>query len=424
MRRVLGIILSGIAAAAQAKEVNPALPEIPEHHFKLTDFGAVGDGKTLNTAALDRAIAAVSAAGGGWLEVPAGTFLTLPFSLVSHLGLHLDEGATIKFPDELSAYGPAATRPATDEQRDASTTRPMALIGGQDITDVAITGSGTIDGSGAAWWHVGRGPKAVARPKLIVITNCRRLHFQGITLLNAPMWNLVPTLCADVTIEDLHVQAPSNSPNTDAVDPTASQNVLIRNCVLDVGDDNVAIKAIGGWCGNILVDHCQCKHGHGISIGSETYGGIQHVTVRNCTFDGTVNGIRIKSARDRGNVLGDFSFSNITMNGVSIAIDINLYYHDKDGSRNRTEQPVTKTTPTLSGVYIDHVSVTGAKTAGDIVGLPESTVKDVSLSDVQIGSAIGFTVQDASDVVFKNVVITPEQGEALKSNHAQVTWDK
>jgi polygalacturonase len=415
---------------ARADDVNPVLPDIPAHSFRLTDFGAAGDGKTLNTDAITKAIAAVSAAGGGQLIVPKGVYLTLPFTLVSHMDLHLDDGATLKFPDNFAAYGQPDSPSTRPDQAGAVSKKYPGLIQGDGLSDVAITGSGTIDGSGAIWWH--RGPSGqrlgmafASRPKLILITHGNRIHVQGVTLTNSPMYHLFLVSCQDVVVEGVYISAPPFSPNTDAIDPTASQRVLIRNCDLDVGDDNVAIKAIGGSASDILVEDCACKHGHGISIGSETYGGVQHVTVRRCTFDGTDNGIRIKSARDRGNVLSDFKFSDITMKGINkIAIDINLYYHDKEGSRNRTEQPVSKTTPTLSGVHIDHVQVTGAKTAGDIVGLPESQASDISLDDVQIACTNGFTVQDARGVVFKNVVITPEHGEAMTQNFADVNWAK
>jgi polygalacturonase len=425
----MGILVLGVAGVAAAGDISPALPVIPSRSFNLTDFGGVGDGKTLNTEAINKAMAAITAAGGGQLVIPKGVFLTLPFKLVSQMDLHLDAGATLKFPESFAAYDLPDPGHASPEQLTAVASKYPALIGGEGISDVAITGGGTIDGSGAIWWN--RGPNGerlgmppYPRPKMILITHGNRIHLQGVTLINSPMYHVMPVQCQDVLIEEVHILAPAFSPNTDAIDPNASDRVLIRKCELDEGDDNVAIKAIGGPAQNVLVEDCQCKHGHGISIGSETYGGIQHVTVRRCTFDGTVNGIRIKSARDRGNILGDFSFSHITMKDVGTAIDINLYYHDKEGSRNPTTRPVTRTTPTLSGVHIDHVTVTDAKIAGDIVGLPESVVSDVSLSDVQIGCTTGFTVRDARGVVFKNVVISPQHGEALACDHADVAWSK
>jgi polygalacturonase len=258
----------------------------------------------------------------------------------------------------------------------------------------------------------------------VVLTNCRRVLIQGVTVRNSPMYELVPTLCHDVMIDGVHVTASAHGPNTDAIDPMACDNVVIRNCDLDVGDDDIAIKAIQGPCTNIVVENCRCLHGHGISIGSETYKGIHDVTVRDCSFDGTSNGIRIKSARDRGNDLYGFSFSNITMKNVGTAITLNMYYMDRSGGRVRAAQPVTASTPRLHDVRIENVTVSSAENAGDIIGLPESDIRDVTLSNVSITADKGMTVRDAQGVIFKNVVIDAADGEAITTEFADVTQSK
>jgi polygalacturonase len=232
------------------------------------------------------------------------------------------------------------------------------------------------------------------------------------------MWFFVPVHCIDVTIENLKVTAPPHSPNTDALDPTASTNVLIRNCDLDEGDDNVAVKALGGPCSNIWIDNVHCKHGHGISIGSETYGGVHDVTVRDCTFDGGDNGIRIKSARDRGNTLTHFSFSHITMNNVTNPIVIDMYY---SGGKNRTMQAVTPTTPHLSDVRISDVQITNSKNAGRILGLPEAPVTNITLSNITIHSTSGMTVSDVKGCIFDHVFIKTDKGEPIIQTNADLT---
>lgn len=413
-------------------DVNPALPTIPNRQFSLLDFGGVGDGRTWNTQAFDQAVAWIRTVGGGRLIVPNGTFLTKPFTLTSRIDLHLEAGAVIQFPSDMAAYDlPADPADASAEQLKALRTNTPALIWGDDLTDVAITGEGIIDGGGAVWWPLipgadGKGHTAYGdnRPKLVSIARSQRVHVQGVTIRNSPMYEMVARGCGDVLIEEAHINASSKGPNTDAIDPIACRNVLIRDCDLDVGDDNVAIKAIGGPTSDVLVENCRCKHGHGISIGSETYGGIHDVTVRDCTFDGTSNGIRIKSARDRGNDLYNFAFSNIVMRDVGTAITINMYYMDKSGSGRRVSKPVTASTPRLHGVRIDNVAVTGAQNAGDIIGLPESDVLDVKLSNVSIAAEKGMTVRDARGVVFTNVRITAEEGEPIASDHADLTINK
>jgi len=440
-------VMSGcatVAPRAVSGDVSPALPVIPVRTFNLTDYGGVGDGTTLNTEAFDKAVAAVAAAGGGHLVVPKGTYLTQPFALTSHMDLHLEDGSVIQFPHDLTLYGlPADQRKMTRAQMNDFGKRVHSLISGHDLTDVSITGSGAIDGAGSSWWSLGvKDSSGVPRtwfgnnrPKLIILTNSQRLLFQGVTLRNSPMYNLAPTLCRDITVEQVHIWAPGKpfdarpgtydqAPNTDAIDPMACQNVLIRDCDLSVGDDNVAIKAIEGPCCNILVENCRCGLGHGISIGSETYQGIHNVTVRNCTFDGTQNGIRIKSSRDRGNDLYGFSFSNITMKNVTMALSINMYYMDRGGVARRRMLAVTPHTPMLHGVHIENVTVTNAKTAGEIIGLPESCVKDITLTNVTISAQKGVTIRDATQIVFRNVQVTAATGDPVTTTFAQLDWDR
>ncbi len=449
-----------LASAEPATPIVPALPQIPDRTFQITDFGGVGDGKTMNTDAFQKAFAAIDKAGGGKLVVPKGVFLTLPLNLVSHLDLHLEAGATIQFPKDHKAYlqmEAPLPRPESLAKMDGGNT---SLLYGDHLTDIAFTGSGTIDGGGAAWWkaHSALNPKPPAatapatapgttapdpaeveaeatnsapakpivpvvvgkikgRPKMVILNECQRIHLDGLTLANSPMWFFVPVSCTDVTIENVTVFAPK-SPNTDALDPTASTNVLIRNCDLDEGDDNIAVKAIGGPCSNVWIENVRSKHGHGISIGSETYGGVHDVTVQNCTFDGGDNGIRIKSARDRGNQLAHFSFSNITMDNVKNPIVIDMYY---SGGKTRSTKPITPTTPYLSDVHISNVTVKNSKNAGRIVGLPEAPARDIILTNVSIEAKTGMTVADVKGGIFENVTIKVTSGIPLKQTEADLT---
>jgi polygalacturonase len=421
-------LISG--CSSNSTQTSTQQPSIPNRQFNLRDFGATGDGKTLDTQAFAKAVAAIDAAGGGTLDVPAGTYLTLPFNLTSKMDLHLEAGSLIQFPPDISAYGyPANRADATPEQVKSLLKNIPAFIFVRDASDISISGSGIIDGGGSAWWalsppddngvrHTSYGD---SRPKLVILNNCNRVHITGVTMRNSPMYELVPILCHDVLIDNVRITAYEHGPNTDAIDPMACDNVVIRNCYLDVGDDNVAIKAIQGPCTNILVENCTCLHGHGISIGSETYQGIHNVTVRNCTFDGTANGIRIKSARDRGNQLYGFDFSNITMKNVTNAIYINMYYA---GPKERRTMPVTTSTPFLHDVKISNVTATNATNAGEITGLPESLARNITFTGVHISANKGFKVNDAAQIVFRDVTFTAKTGESYIQNNAEVDWQK
>ncbi|HYW72184.1 MAG TPA: glycoside hydrolase family 28 protein [Pyrinomonadaceae bacterium] len=411
---------------ADSITVKPQLPAIPTRRFVATDYGAVGDGKHSNTEAFRKAIAAVKAAGGGQVVVPAGTFVTGPLELTSKMALVLEKGATIRGSEDFADY-------------QTSDGKVIPLIAGRKLTDVAIKGEGTIDGAGAPWWkrfraeraagvpqqgqpRVAGQPQETPRPKLVLFTDCANILIQGITLKDAPQFHLVPQRCHDVTIENVTVTAPADSPNTDGIDPSSSREVLISHCTIDVGDDNVAFKSNpgDGPTENVLVTDCTFKHGHGASVGSNIGGGIRNILVQNCSFDGGDNGIRIKSARDRGGLVENIEYRNITMRNVGYAITLNLFYFDKVAQQERKASAVTATTPIVRGVRIVNVTVQGAKTAGDIIGLPEMPIDTVTLDNVRVDANTGLTVQDANGVILRQVHIVPQKGDPVKIINAQV----
>src|SRR5437588_1605146 len=393
------------AQGAESININPQLPVIPLRKFVITSFGAIGDGKQSNTEACRKTIGACRDHGGGQVVVPAGTFLTGPIELTSKMALVLEKGATIRGSENFKDYE------VTDRNGKTSV---IPLIGGKKLTNVAIRGEGTIDGAGSLWWKRFRAERAAGvpqqgqrrtagqpqespRPKLILLTDCARILIQGVTLKDSPQFHLVPQRCHDVTIEDVNIAAPADSPNTDAIDPSSSRNVVIRHCVIDVGDDNIAFKSNPneGPTEDVLVTDCTFRHGHGASVGSNVGGGIRNIVVQNCSFDGADNGIRIKSARDRGGLIENVTYRKITMKNVGLAITVNLFYFDKTAQQQRESQPVTALTPVVRNLRISDVTVESAKSAGEIVGLPEMPIEAVVLENVRINAKVGMIVQDA-----------------------------
>jgi len=412
-------VLRGHAVDVSAVEtLRPALPVIPKRTFTLTDFGAVGDGRTLNSAAFKTAIAAVHQAGGGQLIVPKGVFLTGPIALCSNLELHLVEGAVIKAPETFEALGlpdPAALH--SQQEVDAKFKVPNPLVSGKGLHDVALTGPGTIDGSGAHWWawseraarRVAKtepGRLVINRPHLVVISGCERLLVADLTLTNSSKFHLVPGNITDLTIERLKVRAPFNAPNTDAIDPGPGTNFLIRGCDIDTGDDDIVIKS-GGT--NILIEDCTIHHGHGLSIGSGTTLGIHNMLVRNCTLDGTDNGIRIKSMRGAGGLVENIRYTNIRMRGVPNAIVLDLTYVDNNRPDFRGDP--TKI-PAIRRILIDHVTIEGSENFGRILGLPDSPITDITLRDVQATAERDLVIKDAAPPVFENMTRDIRKGVA------------
>jgi len=409
---------------ASVENLRPALPVIPDRTFLLTDFGAVGDGKTLNTDAFRKAIAAVDIAGGGKLVVPKGVFRTLTVTLCSNLNLYLEEGAMIQGPDSFADFGvpDPATLSGPDEAK-AKYKVPAPLISGKRLHDVAITGPGTIDGNGALWWAWSERAARNAKPTepnrivyrrvhMIVIEVCARLLVADVTLQNSTMFHLVPKVITDLTIERVKVRSPHNAPNTDAIDPGSSTNVWIHHCDIDTGDDDIVIKTGGS---NILIEDCVIKHGHGLSIGSETNGGIRNMLVRRCTMDGTDNGIRIKSMRGKGGLVENVRYTDIKMKNVANAIYLDLNYVDNNYPDFQGDG--TKI-PAINNILIDNITVVNSKNAGKIVGLPESPITNITLRDISISAEKDFVIKDADKPIFENVKLEIKPGSYVPSEPA------
>ena len=360
----------------------------------VRDFGAAGDGKALDTAAIQACLDACSAQGGGTVWVPAGAYLTGALSLQSYVTLHLDAGVRLLGSTDPAHYPIIRSR---WEGVDRDTYAP--LLGGANLTHIAVTGRGVVDGQGAAWWQRHRaGSLAHPRPRLISFQDCRNVRIAGITCINSPSWTVSPLRCENVTVDGITIVNPQDSPNTDGINPDSCRNVHIANCHIDVGDDCIAIKSGTEAsdrsalqpCENITVTNCTMLHGHGgVVIGSEMSGSVRNVVISNCVFDGTDRGIRFKSRRGRGGVVEDVRVTNIIMRDVLCPVTVNLYYAvgvwgDPDVA-DRRPRATSDNTPTFRRIHISHVTALDARlAAGFIIGLPEKPLEDFSLSDVSV----------------------------------------
>lgn len=413
-------LVTGVGAAATVPATMPVIPapQIPPRTFSVLQYGAVGDGRTLNTAALQKAIDACGRAGGGTVKIPAGRFLTGPLTLTSNLNLQVDKGATLLLSDNPSLY------PVTKD-------RFQDCLSVKDGHDIAITGQGTIDGQGGIWWqrYVKSGPH---RPFLVVLTGCRRVLVRDVTLANSPMFHLVPQKCRDVRIENIHITAPEAAKNTDGLDPSG-WNFLITGCTFDVGDDCIALKPSGRIeegqpaCRDFLITNCVFRHGHGMSVGGQTPGGLENMTVRDCAFDATDAGIRLKASRGAGGLVENLTYENLTMKNVKVPILITSYYNGNSPTDKTLDpaqdpaQPVTATTPIWRHIRIRRVTAAGGKTAGQILGLAEMPISDVTLTDVNISARKGMEIIHARGVRFVNSRVTAQVGAPIIREDAEVS---
>ena len=243
------------------------------------------------------------------------------------------------------------------------------------------------------------------------------------TLTNSPMFHLVPR-GQDITIENLRIVAPSDAPNTDAIN-TGGERIVIRNCEIDTGDDNVALQS---GSHDVLIEDLTCLHGHGISIGSPTRNGLSHVIVRRCTFNGTDNGLRIKSYRGNGGEVHDIQYSDIVMKNVRRPFDINMLYNGNantptDVGPRQAAPGQTQNIPSFYDIHVANLTITRSPLAGRILGVPELMPNNITFTNVKIQSTRGFLVQDGKDITFDKVQIAVAAGDPLVLDNASVKWN-
>ncbi|MFH1615110.1 MAG: glycoside hydrolase family 28 protein [Planctomycetota bacterium] len=424
---------------------------LAQNIFCISDFGAVGDGQTNNTKAINETIRACSESGGGTVWVPAGKFLTGPIQLKSNITLHIDAGARILASTNPDDYPIIERRFEGIKQKGY-----MPFLYSRMCENIAITGRGTIDGQGRPWWEKKlNGSLKYARPLLVGPENCHNVLIQGIRLINSPFWTVSPLFCENITITAISIANPYESSNTDGINPDSCKNVHISNCHIDVGDDCLTIKSgmnedgrsVGIACENITVTNCTMAHGHGgVVIGSDMSGAVRNVVISNCVFVDTDRGIRIKSCRGRGGLVEDIRIDNIIMKNVLCPIVMNCYYAagnspDDAYINDKNTRAVDERTPAFRNIHISNMTARNVKAAaGFLYGLPEIPIEGVtfnnvvisvgeetdeepklpaSIYDVEPMKNAGFLCNNIKDVQFHNVTVVAKFAQALQIENAE-----
>jgi len=408
-------VLLVMILASEAGAQKPASPEIPGNTFVVTDFGAKGDGATINTNAIQQALDKAATAGGKVI-IPKGNFLTGPLVIRSHTNLELQKGAFLKLRNEIDSI------PVEKE-------RYRNLISINKASDIKISGEGTIDGQGQIWWDKFTAKELIyRRPQLLFAERVERLELEGITFLNPPNTHVSLKNCKDVYIHHISIEAPEKSRNTDGLNISV-KNCLIEDCSIRTGDDNIAIN-FGNRnnttdepeCENITIRNCTFGYGHGLSIGSYTAGGLRNLTVRNCTFEGTTSGIRIKTARGRGGLVENLTYADLKMNHVKWPVFISAYYPKEPISPEAdSAQPIDRTTPVYRNISLENITIQNAGDALKIWGIPESPITGIRFVNVKIDAKKGMQIYHAKEVRFERSSIRVAEGERLKTYNATVT---
>jgi polygalacturonase len=380
------------------------VPNFPANSVSIVDFGAIGDGQTLNTKAFAQAIDAISTKGGGRVVIPRGIWLAGPIILKSNIDLHAEAGALVLFSKNKDHYPIIQT-----SFEGLDTMRCTSPIYGKDLTNIAITGEGIFDGSGEVWRKVKKekttanqwndllelggslDPKGtiwypseqymradqkggnvptelntlaefqavrdLLRPVMVSLVSCKNVLLDGPVFQNSPAWCIHLLMCENLTVRNIDVRNPWYSANGDGIDIESCKNTIITNCRFDVGDDAICIKSGRDEDGrnrgmpteNLIVKNCTVYNGHGgFTVGSEMSGGVKNMHVSNCTFIGTDVGLRFKSTRGRGGIVEGVYISNIDMTNIKTrAISFNLYYGGESVSEMLAKKSSASTEETI-----------------------------------------------------------------------------
>jgi len=404
------------------------------------NFGGKADGKTLNTTAIQQAIEQCSQRGGGTVHLSPGLWLSGPLQLLSNITLEIEKGATLKASNQEGKFISAFIgHPAKANE---------AFIFASHVNHVAITGGGTLDGDGEkSWWpealkirgEVRGGNKqaftdrfpgiplanGVPRPWFVEFNDVSHGKIEQLHLTNSPMWNIVIRNSSEIHVNKVKITNPVTSPNTDGIDIVSSRNITVSNMDIHTGDDNIAIKSglVNGTAAasqDITIRDSIMRDGHGISVGSETANGIGKVTISRVTFLNTENGVRIKSARDRGNTIGPLVATHLTMTNVVTPILVTNSYSGQAGAQGHTltqpieTAPVTASTPKMKGIILSDLMATKATYAMIFSGLPESPIQDVALDNIKIDASYGVQARYVAGQG-KNVSLSVKEGATLEA---------
>lgn len=402
-------------------------------NFNIENYGAVGDGTTLNTQAIQNAIDACAAKGGGRVCFPPGRFVSGTLFLKDHVHLEMDQGATLLGSTRLEDY--PITLCAFPSYTDSYVVR--ALIWGEGLEDIGLMGNGTIDGQGASFlgidpseeertrmvqgWDPARySPRAgyINRPYLIRFVSCRDVRVEGLTLQNSAMWMQHYLNCDFVTLHGLTVYNHCNR-NNDMVDIDCCRDVIISDCYGDSDDDALTLKSNADVpTENVTVTNCVfSSHCNAIKMGTESHGGFRNIAISNCV---------VRPSRDRealagrdeglaaialeivdGGVMDGITITNISIVGQTVPIFIRL------GNRARTVTPnAQKPGPgKLRNVILSNIVATRTGNIGcSITGLPDSPVENVTLSNIRLEFEGGVRNEEGKQDVPERVEEYPESG--------------
>jgi len=428
--------------------------------FSVNDYGAVNDGETAATKAIQAAIDACAAKGGGIVTFNPGQYLTGSIFVKEGVNLRIDKGVTILGSQDISDYPEIDTRAAGIELK-----WPAALLNVINRENAAITGDGLVNARGKPFWdkywtmrrqeYEPKGLRWIVdydckRPRTVLVQNCSNVTIKGITFQQAGFWTVHILYSKYVTVDGVVIQnnIGGSGPSTDGIDIDSSCFILVENCDIDCDDDNFCLKAGRDWDGlrvnrpteYVVIRDCISRKGGGlVTFGSETSGSIRHILAQNLKAQGTGVGLRFKSARTRGGTVEDIYLQDIEMDGVGTVIEVSMNWNPSYSYSSLPEgydpekipqhwktmlmqvEPPEKGIPEFKDVHISRVKATSATRAIYASGTKESIVKDFHLSEIDIKAKSAGQISYAQGWNFENVTIkAADNGELDVGNSSDM----
>lgn len=425
--------------------------------FFVNEYGAVSDGKTVNTKAIQNAIDACSSRGGGIVKFKAGSYVTGAIFLKKNVHLELDKEVLIAGSDDFADYPEIDTRIAGIEMK-----WPAALINVLNTSNTAITGTGTINARGKFCWdkywsmrkeYEAKGLRWIVdydakRIRTILVQNSKDVTIKTITVKNAGFWTVQLLYSQYLTVDGLVVRnnEDGKGPSTDGVDVDSSSWVLIENCDIDCNDDDFVLKSgrdadglrVNRPTEYVVIRKCIARKGGGlVTLGSETSGGIRHVLATELIGKGTGNGLHIKSATTRGGIVEDIHFSNIQMDSVGTAFQFTMdwnpaYSYSKLPAGYNYDsipvhwkvmlkkvEPAQKGIPGFKNIFVSNITASGVRKIVNASGLDQSLLQGFHFDNVNISGNTAGDISFGKNWVFRNVSISSSDGKKLNVVNSQ-----
>ncbi len=476
------LYLNGKKTSVTDKIVNSIYGLLPSHEYTLTavsadgtkyqkvsfttayesvtlnvrDFGAIGDGVSDDTHPIQTAI--MNCPKDGRVLIPEGCYRVKTIFFKSNMNLEFAKNAVVMaIPGRKGLGYVPGVLPSTDGRDEFHMgswegnpeTMFSGILSGIEAENVNIYGEGILDGAASKenWWKNPKEFNIAYRPRLFFIRNCKNIRLQGITLKNSPAWTMHPFFSDNLGFYNLNVVNPSDSPNTDGLDPESCSNVEIAGVCFSLGDDCIAVKAGKIYMGrkyhkpseHIIIRNCLMRDGHGaVTLGSEMAGGVIDLRVEDCSFINTDRGLRVKTRRGRGRdaIIDNICFSNIDMNNVMTPFVVNSFYFcDPDGKTSYVQSrdcfPVDERTPAIKRLIFENIDAQNSHVAAAYVeGLPEQKIEELIMKNIKLTfaedakcsvpamsdgveacSKVGIVAKNIKKVVLENVDISGNVGD-------------